>query len=232
MSAMEATGESARDVGESFGSAERTELPPVDPPVEGGYRDRPMYEFRAQHRDEFLDGTQWSSPREIEPFSDPDHLVERVNPDFGDPTTAYDNNCADCTRSFEQSWRGHFEQAAGRSVEIQPEGGLGATGEMSSETEEWAGDKFRDIYDPEGLRAGLEAGGPGSSAIVHSEFVDRNGDPGGHAFNVVNDGGRIRVCDAQTHETFDWEPGTIRPGLGDVTAHRAMAWGPRGERIW
>ncbi|HWB37774.1 MAG TPA: toxin glutamine deamidase domain-containing protein [Rugosimonospora sp.] len=205
----------------------------VEDRVEDGYRDRPLYEFRVRHAEEFLDGTSWRPDREIEPFSDPGTLVEKVNPDLGERSGAYDSNCADCARCFERSWRGHLEEAAGRSVEVQPDGGLGAEGEYSPETEEWAGEPFRDIgADPESLREHLLAAGHGASAIVHTEFLDAEGADGGHAYNVVNDHGSIRVCDAQLATTFDWRAGSIHPLLDRPTAHRTMAWDARGERIW
>lgn len=197
-----------------------------------GYRDRPMYEFRAERCEEFLDGTSWGPGREIPQFSDPDDLVERINPDFGERSGAFDNNCADSARCFESSWRGQLETAAGQSVEVQPHGGLGAQGELSAETERWAGERFTPVGNPESLRRTLEDVGHGASAIVHTEYVNPNGHLGGHAYNVVNSHGEIRVCDSQTRETLAWDPTSIRPELGPMATHRAMAWDAEGTRVW
>ncbi len=196
------------------------------------FRERPAYEFRQQHTEQFIGGTNWRAERPIPEFSSPDRLIEQVNPDFGDHSRIYDVNCADCARSFEQSWRGRLEEAAGRTPEIGPEG-LEPSGESSSITEEWAGERMQDARDPELLRFQLQEAGHGASAIVHTSYVDHNGVPGGHAYNVANDHGEIRVCDAQRHVTFPWTPTTIHAELRDFdTTHRAIAWNDRGARIW
>lgn len=193
-------------------------------------RGGPLAEFRSEHSDEFLEPMARSYP--IDSFSEPEGLVERINPDYGDPSGAYDQNSADCSRSFERSWRGDFEEAAGRAVEVEAGHGFVVQGEPSSETEEWAGGRFTDVYDSDGLRSSLRDGGHGSSAIVHTDFIGPDGAPGGHAYNVVNDHGTIRVCDAQVHAVTPWTEGSIHPELGASTWHRAMAWGPDGTRIW
>lgn len=197
------------------------------------FRERPAYEFRQQYAEQFVDGTQWRAEKPITPFSAPDRLVEEINPHFGEPSNAYDVNCADCARSFEQSWRGQFEEAAGRAPVIAPEGGLRPTGEPTAMTEVWAGDDLRSADDTEALRSTLEQAGHGASAIVHTQYTDFNGEHGGHAFNVVNHHGEIRVCDAQRHATFAWNPQTIHRELdGLPTTHRAIAWNDHGGRIW
>lgn len=230
MSAMENTAASVEDTSAEVREQADVSVASIDRATSAGYMDRPLAEFREQHSEEFLE--PMARPQRIEPFSDPESLVERINPDFGSRGSMYDVNCADCARSFERSWRGFLEEAAGRAPQIEPGSGLQAGGELSEQTEEWSGEKFRDAFDPSELRARLEAGGHGSSAIVHTQFVDANGNPGGHAFNVVNSGGEVRVCDAQTHETFSWDPVSIRPELGPSATHRAVAWNANGERIW
>lgn len=191
---------------------------------------RPLSEFRAQHSEEFLEPMSRSHP--IDKFSSPEQLVERINPDYGDRSGAYDQNCADCARSFERSWRGDFEEAAGRAPEVEPAGGLVAHGEDSARTEEWAGERFADVYDSNALQSSLQQGGHGSSAIVHTVFTGPDGAEGGHAYNVVNDHGTIRVCDAQVHTVMPWTEGSIHQELGPSTRHWAMAWGPDRTRIW
>ena len=216
------------------GPAERAERAETalenDRLVEGGFKDRPLHEFREEHRGEFVEPIARTHP--IEAFSDSAGLVERINPEYQDGTDRFDRNCADCARSFERSWRGDFEEAAGRAPQLDVDGRVEPHGEPSSETEEWADDRFTPTPDTEDLRAALVAGGHGSSAIVHTVFEDADGAPGGHAYNVVNEHGQIRVCDAQIHGTFDWTAGTIHPLISDRPEHLAMAWDANGDRTW
>jgi hypothetical protein len=198
--------------------------------VEGSFRDRPLHEFREDHPGEFVEPIGRSYP--IERFSDTDELVQRINPEYHDGTDRYDRNCADCARSFERSWRGDFEEAAGRAPQLDDSGRVEPHGEPATETEEWADERFTETTEPDDLRTALVEGGHGSSAIVHTYFDDADGAPGGHAYNVVNERGRITVCDAQIHRTFDWTEGTIHPLVGDRPEHLSMAWNSNGERIW
>lgn len=202
----------------------------TDPTNHLGYKDVPLAEFRVTKEKEFIEPKSETYP--IETFREPRRIVDRINPNYGDPSFAYDQNCADCARSFERSWRGHFEEAAGRAPQMAPTGELGPVGETSGMTEEWAGERFRDVYQPEDLRTTLHQSGHGSSAIVHTRFIDADGASGAHAFNTVNFRDTIQVCDAQTGQTFDWVPGTIHPHLGPHAEHAAMAWDAEGKRIW
>lgn len=194
---------------------------------DAGYRDQPLREFRAEHEGEFLEPMARTYP--VERFGDPDEVVRRINPDYGDASGYYDINCADCARSVERTWRGDHEEAAGRLVQVDADGNR-YEGEFPAETEEWAGERFTETPQTDALRERLEAGGHGSSAIVQTSF-DFDGDRLGHAYNVVNHHGELRVCDGQTGETFPWAPGSIYE-LGENQTHLAMAWNGRGERIW
>lgn len=217
----------SNEVGRAEGSSEGTE----SPTSHLGYQDLSLAEFRAERSGEFLE--PMSRSYAIETFSSPDGLVERVNPDFGDKSGAYDANCADCARAFERSWRGHFEEAAGRSVEIEPGTGFVVEGEPSGETEEWAGERFSDVYDTDDLHDRIGVAGHGASAIVHTDFVGPDGTPGGHAYNIVNDHGEVKVCDAQIHSVAPWTSPSIHAELdGLSTRHRVMAWNAEGSRIW
>lgn len=192
-----------------------------------GFKDDPLREFRSTRPDEFLEPISRTHP--VEAFSPPENLIDKINPDYGDPSGSYDVNCADCARSFERSWRGDFEEAAGRA----PDRDQVVDGEPSSETEDWAGEKFSDVYNSDDLRDRLETAGHGASAIVHTDFVGPDGDYRGHAFNVVNDQGVLKVCDAQTHEVGPWTGSAIHPDLDGLwTRHRAMAWNSHGSRVW
>jgi hypothetical protein len=163
-------------------------------------------------------------------FDEPERVVQGVNPDFQDPSGSHDVNCADCARSVERSWRGNHEEAAGRASRLDSRGYVEPHGEQSEETEEWAGERFTPTTDPEALRTKLEEGGHGSSAIVHTQYTF-DGERAGHAYNVVNYQGDIRVLDGQTGESLPWADGEVYR-LGTDQAHKAMAWDGTGERIW
>ena len=165
----------------------------------------------------------------VEPFSDPRELAARVNPDV-ETGQSYTRNCADCARCFERAWRGNFEEAAGRAPQIDHEkGGLVVEGEQSPRTEQWAGERFTNVYNSDDLRQRVEQAGHGASVIVHSEDHDRYR---GHAYNVVNYQGTVYVVDSQHSEIHPWDDRSIHPWLSENSSHRAMAWDAKGQRIW
>ena len=198
--------------------------------AEHGHKGEDLQAFRAEHPGEFTEVQ--SRPYASEKFADPDGVVRSINPHFEDPSRMYNVNCADCARGVERTWRGTHEEAAGRLPRLGDNGYL-AEGEPSAETEEWAGETFTAAPDDAALRQALLEGGHGSSAIVHSSWGEGEQQyPGGHAFNLVNYQGEVRVLDGQIAGNLDWVPGDIHPGLGRDPAHKAMAWNARGERIW
>lgn len=186
-------------------------------------------EFRAEYPDQYLEPMNRVS-EEVEPFSAPEKLAERVNPDF-ETDEAYQNNCADCARSFERGWRGHVEEAAGRAYEVgtPDHPGLFVDGEPSQMTEDWAGRPMETVDTPSDLRSALEEGGHGSSAVVHSRWENEDGDSFGHAYNVVNDHGTIKTVDSQTHEVFEFDDSSIRPGIASDGQHTVLAWDSEGR---
>lgn len=195
-----------------------------------GYKDQELRDFRAQHEGEFMIQESRSYP--TEKFGDPDGVVRSINPLY-DATPNFSNNCADCARSTERTWRGNHEEAAGRLQNFEANGELVPLGEWSAETEEWAGENFTPAPSDVDLRQALLDGGHGSSAIVHSswdETADSSG--GGHAYNLVNYNDDVRVLDGQTGQNLDWAPGDIHPAIGPNPTHDAMAWNARGECIW
>lgn len=202
-------------------------------PSEAGRRffSRPEREFRALREEQFLEPMNRLSEK-VEPFSNPEELVQRINPDYetGEP---YQANCADCARCFERSWRGSVEEAAGRAYEVNARHdpdlpGLYVEGEPSAMTEEWAGREMRPIRDPLDLEEQLREAGPGSSAVVHTHWEDAHGHAHGHAYNVVNDRGHIRVVDAQTREVLPFDRESIRPGISPISIHRGLVWDAHG----
>lgn len=100
-------------------------------------------------------------------------------------------------------------------------------------TEDWAGERFTPTPDDAELHRALLDGGHGSSAIVHSSW-ERGAQQraGGHAYNLVNYHGEVRVLDGQLGQNMEWQPGDIHPMLGRSPRHVAMGWNGRGERIW
>ena len=193
----------------------------------------PEQEFRRRHADQFLNPMNRLT-QEVRPFTAPEKLVERVNPDYetGEP---YQSNCADCARCFERSWRGHVEEAGGRSYEVNTQHdpelpGLYVQGEPSAMTEEWAGREMREVTSSE-LAGVLEREGAGSSAVVHTRWTDSEGHKHGHAYNVVNDRGEIKVVDPQTCEVLPFQNGSIRPRISSVSAHQVLIWDAKGRPV-
>lgn len=181
-------------------------------------------EFRLKHSDEFIE--PMSRTKSVEEFQDPRDNVERINPDFP-KDLSYRQNCADCARCYEATWRGQEQEAAGRAYQENSSGGLEVPGEPAEMMEEWAHEKFKPTS-PAELRQTLEQGGHGSSAIVGSQFED-----GAHAYNVVNYHGEILTVDPQSGEVHPYSDESIHPFLEnyeDVT-HETMAWDASGRKI-
>lgn len=195
-----------------------------------GFKDRPCREFRAQYDGEYIEPP--TTPQRIEPFDDPRETVARVNPEYY-PTRdgSYENNCADAARCFERTWRGNREEAAGRAETADADGNMAIRGESPSRIEEWAGERFTRTDDIAAVKARLQEGGHGTSAIVGCGW-ESDGDTGGHAFNVVNHQGRIEVVDPQTHEVLPFDDATIHPAFDHTYDHHVMMWDREGTRIF
>ncbi len=175
-------------------------------------------EFRGRRPHEYTETSNdaWA----IKEFQHPNKTVEAINPRY-DEGTEYRMNCADCSRTFEASWRGKEMEAAGRT---------GSEGESPEYLEEWAHEDLRKVS-PDGLRSALERGGHGSSAIVGTQYFAKD-TRGGHAYNVVNHQGEILTVDgqegtcvpmsAEIHHKFDRFEGN---------AHSAMAWDSHGRSL-
>ena len=231
--AAERAAEEAERQSEQERSA-REQIEQVDSNAEKSYVDQPESEFRRQHAEQFLEPMNRVSEK-VEPHTAPEHLVERVNPDYA-TDESYRSNCADSARCFERSWRGNIEEAAGRAYEVNSQHdpdlpGLYVGGEPSAMTEEWAGRDMRGILEPSDLKEELQREGPGSSAIVHTRWIDESGHPQGHAYNVVNDHGQIKVADAQTHEVLPFNDESIRPGISPISKHRVLVWDAKGRPV-
>ncbi|MBK6872751.1 MAG: hypothetical protein IPJ14_16320 [Kineosporiaceae bacterium] len=189
-------------------------------PESTGLREVPLRELHDRHPGEYLEPMSRTTP--VERFQDPERTVHQINPML-DSSPAYQVNCADCSRAVERTWRGDREEAAGRS-ELR--------GETDGRTQEWAGESFHAMRSADDVRDRVLEGGPGSSAIVHTDFVDHDGNPGGHAYNVVNHEGQVRVVDGQLGEVYDWHEGTGHPAMASVDRVRAVGWDGNGRALW
>lgn len=199
-----------------------------DTPFARGFKDRDCREFRAMYEDEYHEPLSRSTP--VERFADPKETVPRINPDYA-KGFEYQKNCADCARCFERTWRGNREEAAGRAETPDANGNLAVRGEDFARTERWAGETFTRTEDIAAIRAELERGGHGSSAIIGSNWENGRA-RGGHAYNLVNYQGRILVVDAQNSRVMDFDDQTVHPGFAKSYGHRVMMWDKDGERIF
>jgi hypothetical protein len=93
---------------------------------------------------------------------------------------------------------------------------------------EWAeGASFRDGTYGE-MENNLNYLGDQSSAIIVSEWTEEAGG-GGHAFNVINDGGVIRFVDSQSDTISGWPP--ISWSEADVAASWAVYFDSNGNPV-
>jgi Papain fold toxin 1, glutamine deamidase len=138
----------------------------------------------------------------------PEDWVQHVNPDKDAPGRM--NNCNDCTRAVESTWRGN-PQVAGEAV------GLPSDGQHPSVTERWAGERER-VTSMQEVGTRLDQMGPGSSAMLGVDWKDG----GGHSFNAVNDQGTVKYIDGQSGEIGRWPP----PWSGDETTTYGIFRGP------
>ncbi|MGW7054739.1 toxin glutamine deamidase domain-containing protein [Streptomyces sp. NPDC054887] len=116
------------------------------------------------------------------------------------------NNCADCARSFLETWYGNPQVSAPRTPDADEDGNPDPFSPENNANENqmrWAGTPY--TYsgpgdDPDtaaGIAWDLEQAGHGASAIVHVDWADGSG---GHAFNVVNHNGTVVWVDTQSGE--------------------------------
>ncbi|MGW3120277.1 toxin glutamine deamidase domain-containing protein [Streptomyces sp. NPDC001107] len=113
------------------------------------------------------------------------------------------NNCADCSRSFLETWYGNPQVSAPRTLDLDEHGkpNLWSPEHNANDNQiRWAGAAHTyagpggDPNTANNIADTLQQAGPGSAAIVQ---VDWPGG-GGHAFNVVNHNGNIVWVDTQS----------------------------------
>ncbi|WP_157839173.1 toxin glutamine deamidase domain-containing protein [Streptomyces flavidovirens] len=136
-------------------------------------------------------------------FPDPFGPWSQLQNDGGNEVPGRSNNCADCSRSFLETWRGNPQVSAPRTLDTDENGNLDPWSPESSANENqirWSGAPHS--YAGEGsdpdtaqrIADDLLQAGHGAHAIVQ---VDWPGG-GGHAFNAVNHNGQVVWIDTQS----------------------------------
>ncbi|WP_329532105.1 toxin glutamine deamidase domain-containing protein [Streptomyces sp. NBC_01450] len=140
-----------------------------------------------------------------ERFPDPFGSWSQLQNDGGNTVPGRSNNCADCSRSFLETWYGNPQVSAPRTPDTDEHGNPDPFAPENNANENqirWTGAAHAYAgpgNDPEtanNIASVLQQSGPGSAAIVQ---VDWPGG-GGHAFNVVNHDGNIVWIDTQSGE--------------------------------
>uniref|UniRef100_A0AAU1IA44 Toxin glutamine deamidase domain-containing protein n=1 Tax=Streptomyces sp. NBC_00180 TaxID=2903632 RepID=A0AAU1IA44_9ACTN len=143
-----------------------------------------------------------------ERFPDPFGPWTQLQNDGGNTVPGRSNNCADCSRSFLETWYGNPQVSAPRTVDLDENGNHNPfTPEDNANDNQirWTGAAHTyagaggDPNTANNIASTLQQAGPGSAAIVQ---VDWPGG-GGHAFNVVNHDGNIVWIDTQSGEVSD-----------------------------
>jgi len=138
-------------------------------------------------------------------FPDPFGPWSQLQNDGGNTVPGRSNNCADCSRSFLESWRGNPQVSAPRTLDTDEHGNLDPWTPEDNANENqirWSGAPHS--YAGEGndpdtvtrIEDDLLQAGHGAHAIIQ---VDWPGG-GGHAFNAVNYNGDIVYIDTQSGE--------------------------------
>ncbi|MCL9795255.1 toxin glutamine deamidase domain-containing protein [Frankia sp. AgKG'84/4] len=192
-------------------------------PVERESTDSPrtmtQADFWRRHPDEYIPpGREARRPDAAEPFRNPRDWVADINPDRRTP--GRDNNCGECTRATELSWRGFPAVSAAYGIPNSP-------GETDDRMEEWS----RTNLEPRSfdqVAARLTDDGHGASALV---AVSWRGQGGGHWFNMVNYNGEILAVDSQRGRVEEWPPSRRGIGFDEsmITESLAVTFDPDGR---
>ncbi|MCK9897876.1 toxin glutamine deamidase domain-containing protein [Frankia sp. AgB32] len=177
--------------------------PEIGMPPSEGHVAKGMRDIWSKYPDDYLppDASK-AGPDVTRPHQHPADWVEDINPDRAAP--GRDNNCGDCTRASELTWRGEPSEAAALA---DPD----ALGEPAGRMQVWAGAEFR-LSDSDEIEDDLRRAGPGSSAVV----LVRWSTSGAHFFNAVNEGGRVLAVDGQGGTVEAWPPSEEVTGYSDV----------------
>ncbi|WP_406476041.1 toxin glutamine deamidase domain-containing protein [Streptomyces platensis] len=138
-------------------------------------------------------------------FANPFDSWAQLQNDGGNTVPGRSNNCADCSRSFLETWFGNPQVSAPRTPDTDKDGKPDTWSPERAANENqirWSGAKHS--YAGEGkdpntaarIANDLLKAGHGSAAIVQVNWPKPQG--GGHAFNAVNYHGKIVWIDTQT----------------------------------
>ncbi|WP_345621516.1 toxin glutamine deamidase domain-containing protein, partial [Streptomyces ziwulingensis] len=136
-------------------------------------------------------------------FPDPFGPWTQLQNDGGNQVPGRSNNCADCSRSFLETWYGNPQVSAPRTPDTDAQGNPDPWSPESNANDNqirWTGASHTyagpggDPATADTIADTLRQAGPGSAAIVQ---VDWPGG-GGHAYNAVNHNGDIIWIDTQS----------------------------------
>ncbi|MGW2627995.1 toxin glutamine deamidase domain-containing protein [Streptomyces chattanoogensis] len=141
-------------------------------------------------------------------FADPFGSWAQLQNDGGNTVPGRNNNCADCSRSFLETWYGNPQVSAPRTPDTDEHGNPDTrTPENDANPNQirWSGATH--TYAGRGdnpdtaarIARDLQQAGHGAAAIVQVGWPKKLGG-GGHAFNAVNHHGKIIWVDTQTGE--------------------------------
>jgi len=167
-------------------------------------------EFWGKHPDEYIPpGEGVPKPDVPTRFRDPRDWINEINPDPDAP--GRDNNCGECARATELSWRAVPAISASYGY---PESG----GEFDARMEEWSRSDLRPAS-LEDIGDRLTEQGAGSSALVAVGW--RVG--GGHWFNAVNYNGEVLAVDGQAGTVESWPPTRKVSGVDNSLINESLA---------
>jgi len=138
-------------------------------------------------------------------FPDPFGHWSQLQNDGGNLVPGRSNNCADCSRSFLETWYGNPQVSAPRTLDVDAHGNLDPWSPEHNANDNqirWSGAPHtyagpgNDPNTPNRIAWDLQQAGHGAAAIVQVDWP--NG--GGHAFNAVNHHGNIIWIDTQSGE--------------------------------
>ncbi|MEU6147555.1 toxin glutamine deamidase domain-containing protein [Streptomyces sp. NPDC047081] len=137
-------------------------------------------------------------------YPDPFGNWSQLQNDGGNTVPGRSNNCADCSRSFLETWYGNPQVSAPRTLDLDANGKPDYWSPEDNANDNqirWAGaphtyaGRGDDPDTPARIAWDLQQAGHGSAAIVQVGWPNNGG---GHAFNAVNHHGNIIWIDTQT----------------------------------
>ncbi|QTZ91823.1 hypothetical protein SU9_010315 [Streptomyces auratus AGR0001] len=137
-------------------------------------------------------------------FANPFDPWGQLQNDGGNTVPGRSNNCADCSRSFLETWYGNPQVSAPRTPDTDEHGNPDTWSPENDANENqirWSGATHtyagagNDPNTPARIAHDLQQAGHGAAAIVQVDWPDNGG---GHAFNAVNYHGKVIWIDTQT----------------------------------